>query len=77
MKANNCNHTNAILDPNYTWCPDCQTEPSRELLMSLDSKDDDGCTDDEDTSLQDWRNEQEYLDEAREGAGYESEEARF
>jgi len=71
MKANNCNHTNAILDPNFTWCPDCQTEPSRELLMSLDSKDDDGCNVEEEPTF----NEDAYLDDVREGAGYESEEA--
>ena len=43
-------------------------------LKSIEAElDDAGCTDDEDTSLEDWNNEQDYLDDARQGAGYESE----
>jgi len=77
MKANNCTHINAILDPKYTWCPDCQTEPDRQLLEKLNEEvvkanklaEDFECfyEDDEEDDF----DEHNYLTSVAEGAGYE------
>lgn len=43
-------------------------------IKSIEAELDDAeCVEDDDTSFKDWQDEQEYLDDARQGAGYESE----
>lgn len=77
MKATQTTHLFGISGMEEVLALRTLTNEVQEANKLVEDFDDSGCTDDEDTSLQDWRDEQEYLDDARQGAGYESAWAEF